>query len=193
MARSARAIALLESAMAIVAAEGLRGLTHRAVDGHAGVPPGSTSYYFRTRQALLQAMAEFIAEQEQRDIAQASVSAELAAEPMHRQAADVIAGVLAHWLGPARQRTKARLEIWLVAAEQPELRQALAGIREGFLDNGRVLLQSMGSAAPEEGAYLILAMFEGIAYDGVTRQSTEPPNRDTLRRAVETVLRAVTE
>jgi AcrR family transcriptional regulator len=40
----------------------MRGLTHRAVDRTAGLPEGSASYYFRTRQALLQATVERLAE-----------------------------------------------------------------------------------------------------------------------------------
>lgn len=62
MTRSARVTELLEAAVATVAAAGLRGLTHRSVDSRAEVPPGSTSYYFRSRQALLRGLAELIAE-----------------------------------------------------------------------------------------------------------------------------------
>ena len=43
---------LLEAALHVVADEGLRGLTHRAVDRRAGLPEGTCSAYFRTRQAL---------------------------------------------------------------------------------------------------------------------------------------------
>ncbi|MFE3450457.1 TetR/AcrR family transcriptional regulator [Nonomuraea sp. NPDC059194] len=193
MTRSARVTELLEAAVAIVAADGLRGLTHRAVDSRAGVPPGSTSYYFRTRQALLQGLAELIAEHEQRDIEQAEVSPELADAPMLRQAADLVAGVLVHWLGPARQRTRARLEIWLLAAERPEMREALGRVREHFLERSRLLLAGTGSAAPAENAQLVVAMIEGLTYDGVTRPVPEPPDRPTLRRVVEKILLAAAE
>ncbi len=47
---------LLDPAIEVVAAEGLRGLTHRAVDARAGLSAGSTSYYYRTRIALLEAV-----------------------------------------------------------------------------------------------------------------------------------------
>ncbi|MFI6324408.1 TetR/AcrR family transcriptional regulator [Nonomuraea sp. NPDC050556] len=190
MTRSARVTALLEAAVAVVATDGLRGLTHRAVDTKAEVPPGSTSYYFRTRQALLQGIVELIAEQEQDDIDRATLSPGMGDEPMLRQAADLLAGVLAHWLGPARQRTKARLEIRLLATEQPELLHALGPLRERFLQQSRLMLLSMGSPAAEENAQLILAVVEGLTYDGVTRPNPEPPDRAALRRAVETILRA---
>ena len=47
--------AIADAAIHLVATRGLRGLTHRAVDAEAGLPPGSTSYYLRTRNALLTA------------------------------------------------------------------------------------------------------------------------------------------
>src|SRR4051794_11876280 len=51
---------LLDAAVAVLAADGLRGLTHRAVDRAAGLPEGSCSAYLRTRGALQQAVAEHV-------------------------------------------------------------------------------------------------------------------------------------
>ena len=50
--------AIADAAIHLVATRGLRGLTHRAVDAEAGLPPGSTSYYLRTRNALLTACVQ---------------------------------------------------------------------------------------------------------------------------------------
>ena len=40
----------------MLAESGSRGLTHRAVDALAGIPPGSTSNLFRTRRELVEAV-----------------------------------------------------------------------------------------------------------------------------------------
>ena len=48
---------LLDAAIGILADTGVGGLTHRQVDDRAGLPAGTTSNYFRTRQALLEATA----------------------------------------------------------------------------------------------------------------------------------------
>ena len=48
-----RRTTLLDAALELVGTQGMRGLTHRAVDAAADLPPGSTSNYFRTRAALL--------------------------------------------------------------------------------------------------------------------------------------------
>jgi DNA-binding transcriptional regulator YbjK len=53
MTPSARTRQIGDAAIAVLAEHGARGLTHRAVDQAAGLPPGTTSNYARTRAALL--------------------------------------------------------------------------------------------------------------------------------------------
>jgi AcrR family transcriptional regulator len=45
--------ALLDAAIRVLARQGARGLTHRAVDAEATVPMGTTSNYFRLRDTLV--------------------------------------------------------------------------------------------------------------------------------------------
>jgi DNA-binding transcriptional regulator YbjK len=52
--------ALTDAAISVLARSGTHGLSHRAVDERAGVPAGTTSNYFRSREALLAATAERI-------------------------------------------------------------------------------------------------------------------------------------
>ena len=48
--------------MRVFTERGVHGLTHRAVDQAAGLPQGSTSNLFRTRQALVTAVADDVAQ-----------------------------------------------------------------------------------------------------------------------------------
>jgi len=59
---STRRSALADAGIAVLAREGSRGLTHRAVDEEAGVPTGTTSNYFRSRDALVAGLFERIGE-----------------------------------------------------------------------------------------------------------------------------------
>ncbi len=61
-----RAELIADTALALLAERGMRGLTHRAVDEAAGLPPGSTSNHARTRAALLKAAVRRLAEREAR-------------------------------------------------------------------------------------------------------------------------------
>ncbi|MER7519610.1 TetR family transcriptional regulator [Streptomyces sp. NPDC126499] len=188
--RSPRVRALLDAAVTVIAEDGLRGLTHRAVDARADVPPGSASYYFRTRQALLAAVVGFIAEQEVAEIEAATVSGAMADAPPLRRAADRFAGVLAHWLGPRRDRTRARLEIVLLTARRPhdDVGAELHRVRRRFVDQARLLASAVGSPDPEEGGRILVAFAEGLAYDGVTRPGPDTTDRAALRRMTEKVL-----
>lgn len=49
---------LLDAALSVVADKGLKGLTHRAVDGAAGVSEGTTSNYYRNRSALVEGVLD---------------------------------------------------------------------------------------------------------------------------------------
>ena len=59
---------LTDAAIALVAELGMRGLTHRAVDTRAGLPPGTTSAYFRTRKALIEALVRRLADLDRADL-----------------------------------------------------------------------------------------------------------------------------
>ena len=53
---------LADAAIAVLARDGGRGLTHRAVDREAHVPEGTTKNYHPTRQSLLEAVAARMAD-----------------------------------------------------------------------------------------------------------------------------------
>ncbi len=58
----ARRTALVDTAIEVLAAQGARGLTFRAVDEGAGVPAGTASNYFRNRDHLLTQAGERVYE-----------------------------------------------------------------------------------------------------------------------------------
>src|ERR1700733_13952545 len=53
---------LCDAAIQLLADDGAKGLSHLKVDRKADVPDGTTSFYFRTRSALLRAVAERLTE-----------------------------------------------------------------------------------------------------------------------------------
>lgn len=59
-----RRTTILDAAIETLGTTGMRGLTHRAVDQAAGLPAGSTSNLFRSRDALLHGIVEQFAQRE---------------------------------------------------------------------------------------------------------------------------------
>ncbi len=53
---------LADAGLRVLARDGARGLTHRAVDREVGAPEGTAANYFRTRDALLGALGDRIME-----------------------------------------------------------------------------------------------------------------------------------
>lgn len=57
-----RRMELMDAALKLVADNGMKGLTHRAVDAAAHLPQGTTSNYYRSRTALVEAVLDRLLE-----------------------------------------------------------------------------------------------------------------------------------
>jgi hypothetical protein len=115
---------LCDAAIALLAAEGAKGLSHLKVDRWANVPDGTTSFHFRTRSALLRAIAERLDEVDmatmQTVVVDGSTSVLLAELVMR-------AGV-----EPQLTRTKARYELAMQATRDPQLAESLTRSTKAF-------------------------------------------------------------
>ena len=150
--------AIADAAIHLVATRGLRGLTHRAVDAEAGLPPGSTSYYLRTRNALLTACVNRM------------LARDMSAVPPTTAGAEPLELLIEMVVSLARDRPDdliARYELSLEASRQPELR---AAIDEGGRQLRALLahvLNGLGIRDAEEAAWPTAAMMDGLLYDRV--------------------------
>jgi DNA-binding transcriptional regulator YbjK len=174
--------AIADAAIHLVATRGLRGLTHRAVDTEAGLPPGSTSYYLRTRSALLTACVNRM------------LARDLSASPAFEAGTAPVDLLIAMTVNLARDRPDdliARYELSLEASRQPELR---AAIDEGGRQLRAVLAQLLGGLGvpnPSAAAWPVAAMLDGLLYDrvaGVGVTLSEEEFETGVRRTVTTLL-----
>ncbi|MEU0100778.1 TetR family transcriptional regulator [Streptomyces sp. NPDC006267] len=128
-----RRITLTDAAVDVLAHEGARGLTFRAVDARAGVPVGTASNYFTSRDDLLMQTG-------------ARISSRMTPDPAHVEQIMLpapsreLVTELMHWL--IRRMTEDRngylamLELRLEATRRPELRTQLTRtVRAGFEDS----------------------------------------------------------
>ncbi|MGB6245507.1 TetR/AcrR family transcriptional regulator [Gordonia sp. (in: high G+C Gram-positive bacteria)] len=63
---------IAEAGIRIIARRGVRALTHRAIDEERGLALGSTSYYARTRRALIDEIVRVLAERSIADLEEAA-------------------------------------------------------------------------------------------------------------------------
>lgn len=186
-----RAELIGDTAIAVLAGQGARGLTHRAVDRAAGLPAGSTSNYARTREALLMCALTRITQLEAADAAAvttqdprreppASVAVEQGADPAALLAAP-IADMLHQGLTRGRTRVLARYELALESTRRPELRAIYDEASRPFREPVAGLLRMAGSAAPDRHARMLIAWCEGVQFDSIAGAGSEnPPDADEL-------------
>jgi AcrR family transcriptional regulator len=188
---------IADAAIATLARDGMRGLTHRAVDRAAGLPEGSASYYFRTRQALLQATVERLAELDSTGMLEGTgmlPSTGLAALPGLDldTFADAAAGIVEGWLTTGRERQLARYELALEATRRPELRQALvtAGAAIRAIVAGQ--FAAAGIRQPDQRAADFVAFLDGLLFDQIAGAGARKLTSADLRGAIRALLAAVT-
>jgi AcrR family transcriptional regulator len=163
---------VLDAAIAVLGGQGSRALTHRAVDVAGGLPAGTASNHFRSRDALLAGVLQRL------------LSTEIAA--FHALAeADRPAGpatlvantgaMMRHLAGPARHLTLARHAIFLEAAWRPELREALLARSAELWDWAGRWLAAVGSRDPVGDAKILLAYMDGALVAQVCRADPADP------------------
>lgn len=118
---SARRRELCDAAIEILGHQGAKGLSHVKVDRQAGVADGSTSFYFRTRSALLLAAAERMAERDREELLAVINLVRNDDAAIRRSPSALAIGVVAAGSEPYVFRTKARYELFLEATRDPEL------------------------------------------------------------------------
>jgi len=120
---------LCDAAITVLATQGAKGLSHLKVDRAADVAEGTTSAYFRTRSALLIAIAERVVEL---DLAGLAMAQTLSGEDGHQalRLADVVAAAATE---PHLTRAKARHELNMLATREPALVDVIRHANEGFV------------------------------------------------------------
>jgi DNA-binding transcriptional regulator YbjK len=152
---------IADATIATIARAGMRGLTHRAVDRAAGLPEGSTSYYFRTREALLFAALARMAELD---------TADIGAVPEVHGIADLdrltalLAAVMRAWLTTGRERTQARYELSMESTRRPELRAKMTEYGSGFRALTEQLVAAAGASEPRRQGHALVSFIDGVLF-----------------------------
>lgn len=167
--QSSRARLVAETAITLLAERGMRGLTHRAVDEVAGLPPGSTSNLARTRIALLELALTRMSELEEEHFAAAGAQA-----PVEAGLAHALARVLYEQIYADRRRTIARYELALEATRRPELRTIYDRAGRPFREAAIALMAAEGSPEPERHGKQLVAFCEGLIFDAIAGAGDEP-------------------
>ncbi|MFI7492765.1 TetR/AcrR family transcriptional regulator [Micromonospora echinaurantiaca] len=179
--------ALTDAAIDLLAASGVHGVTHRAVEKAAALPPGTASNYFPSREALLVATARRIVELHHADMDRAARHhhTDTATPPTHASLTDRLAALLTDALLTAattlRTRYRAIYELQLEAGRRPALASALAGLQDRSIGLTADHHGTLGLPIPAEAVPTLVTLYGGALFvlvttpvDLVNRQLVEP-------------------
>ena len=174
----------LEAAVELLGADGVRALTHARVDARAGLPPGTTSNWFRTRRALLAGVVDWIAERERDDL-----------DPPTALMTEGIDGLIEGLcaiaelqIEPFAARTRARYALFLELAGDPDLAERLRSQHRQFQQWTEEILVLVGIADPVPASRALMALMDGLLLHRVILD----PGLD-MRAAIDRAVRALAE
>lgn len=150
---------ILEAALRVIGRSGREAVTHRAVAEEAGVPLGSTTYYFDSRDDLLAQALEYVAASETARFGELADDLRLVKTPAalaDRLTLELVAAA------EDRIAYTAEYEIWLEAGRRPELHEAAQSWCNAQQRAVAVALEALGSSDPATDASIIVAAIDGF-------------------------------
>lgn len=165
-----RRATLADAAVEVIAHDGIRALTHRAVDAAAALPTGTTSYHFRTRRDLLTAVVTRVAEISATRLREADLGPTGGLPRTHAdrlaeaaRIADRCSGYIQARLTRDRTLTLARYALQLELSADPELRDLLAAGQ--YLESMAAdSVRRIGARRPKRAGRYLVAFVEGMTY-----------------------------
>lgn len=168
----ARRTALLDTAIDVLAEEGARGLTYRAIDAKAGVPAGTASNYFASRDDLMSEVAIRVTQR-------LTPSEESIAESLALPRDKALSLKFMHDIVKRADADKAgylaMMELRLEATRRPDLRTALTRTVAGNLDFNIAFNEE--SELPGDRMTVVLLYFAmtGLIYERLTLPDVVAP------------------
>ncbi|MGW0042273.1 TetR/AcrR family transcriptional regulator [Rhodococcus sp. NPDC003348] len=168
------------SAIRIISRDGLRALTHRAVDQEAGIPQGSTSHHARTRLALLELVVDTLAERAIADAERAADALGTTSQGERQLSIAELAGVIAtlvERLAERRDDMKARYALILELDDAPLLQRKLTTQSEVHAITREVtssLLAGAGLPNSDERIEELISLTDSLVFTRTVIHGTTP-------------------
>ena len=163
---------ILDAAIGILADVGVGGLTHRQVDDRAGLPAGTTSNYFRTRQALLEATAARTVDLHwQRVDALRAAIGPLTPEGVKA----LMTRMISEPDEQARRYTLARFELFMEGTRRPELRPFLIELQAAAVKSATLIFEAAGFTPTAQQMDELSRLLNGYVFSQLTIPGEDDP------------------
>lgn len=179
--------ALLEAALRVIGRDGIRGVTHRSVSAEAQIALGATTYYFDSKEHLIEECLRYAADAEIAALEDAIGRIDPTAMSAPEWADSLVTWLGDEVAGPARARLIARYHLQLEAAARPELRDAYDAWTRSAFRLAERMLSAAGSANPQLDAVTLLAAVDGMRLNQLARTDKRAGPR-SLRPGLERLM-----
>lgn len=178
MVRNAeRRTLLADAAVRVLAQQGSRGLTHRAIDAEAKAPRGTASNYFASRDEIIDAILLRISERLQPD---PDIHADLAQRPPGVELFTEYLRDIVHRLTDNRDAAIALFELRLEATRRPRVAEVLTTWRRAGLQADIEFNEKMGLPGRPADITLFHYALDGLLLDHLTVPVDENVNPDEV-------------
>jgi DNA-binding transcriptional regulator YbjK len=151
---------LADAAITILARDGGRGLTHRAVDREAHVPEGTTKNYYPTRHSILEAAAHRMTEHHRTAVDRLRETTPTGVTP--HQLRQLYPALIRRAVHGDPTPTLALFELYLEAVRQPAIRTALGAMATANANATAELHHAAGIPSDTATAGLLDACILGV-------------------------------
>lgn len=188
---------VLDAAIRVLGTGGMRRLTHRAVDTEAGLPQGSTSNHFRTRDALITGILGRLLERETAlwnslagDVTTPEVITPEVTTPevITPDAFARTVGALVERLAADPAVTLARHALFVEVAQRPELRPEVERAHREIAGWAVPLLAGLGSSDPPADLAVLLALIDGLLANHLAAPRPDFDPTAAVRRVLRGIL-----
>ncbi len=155
---------IIRATLRVIGSGGTGAVTHRAVAEAADVPLAATTYYFDSKEQLLEEALAFAADDDAQRLEQLVV--ELAPQELTPgQWAQAIAAQLVREVAEDRDKHLALAELSLEASRTAALLPELARWQQANLRLAEMGARAAGSDSPADDAHIIVATISGLMFE----------------------------
>ena len=178
---------ILQATLRVIGARGADAVTHRAVAEEAGVPLSATTYYFASKEELLEQTLLMAAREETERLERLVV--ELA--PRALSVADwaaAVAAQISHEVEADPAKHVALFELGLEATRREPLRLEMRRWQDAHLRLAEMGCRAIGSDDPALDARVVVAAITGLMLEQLAADPEVDFGADVMRPALERLL-----
>jgi DNA-binding transcriptional regulator YbjK len=178
---AARRRQILEATLRVIGRGGIAAVDHRTVAADAGVPLGSTTYYFDSKDDMVSQALHHVADEETERLARdrAELEGKTPAAVRRRLTDHVLSSVAAD-----RMLLLAHYQLYLESARREELRPAAELWDAAYRAFYARALEILGAPDPVERAALLCVSLDGLILQHLARAGDEGELRERAEQIV---------